>query len=77
MAEYKLSGDDKEVGKILRENQIRVDRGLVTFTPCSTMEFDGKIILVIDDKSVPASDSLQPATDDKKPQRPHKKKQTE
>lgn len=76
MAEYKLSGNDKEVAKIIRENQIRVDRGLVTFTPCTTMDFDDKHILVVDDKSVPATEDMLPATDDKK-HKPHKKTKPE
>lgn len=32
--EYILKGDSKEVAKILQENRIRVDRGVIEFTPC-------------------------------------------
>lgn len=32
--EYILKGDPKEVAKILQENRIRVDRGVIEFTPC-------------------------------------------
>ena len=31
---YILKGDPKEVAKVLQENRIRVDRGVVEFTPC-------------------------------------------
>lgn len=31
---YILKGDPKEVAKVLQENRIRVDRGVIEFTPC-------------------------------------------
>lgn len=31
---YLLKGDPKEVSKVLQENRIRVDRGVIEFTPC-------------------------------------------
>lgn len=31
---YFLKGDPKEVAKVLQENRIRVDRGVIEFTPC-------------------------------------------
>lgn len=31
---YILEGDPKEVAKVLQENRIRVDRGVIKFTPC-------------------------------------------
>lgn len=31
---YILKGDPKEVAKVLQENRIRVDRGVIVFTPC-------------------------------------------
>ena len=31
---YILKGDPKEVAKVLQENRIRVDRGVISFTPC-------------------------------------------
>ena len=32
--DYILKGDSKEVAKVLQENRIRVDRGVIEFTPC-------------------------------------------
>lgn len=32
--DYILKGDPKEVAKVLQENRIRVDRGVIEFTPC-------------------------------------------
>jgi len=32
--DYILKGDPKEVAKVLQENRIRVDRGVIAFTPC-------------------------------------------
>lgn len=31
---YLLKGDPKEVSKVLQENRIRVDRGVIEFAPC-------------------------------------------
>lgn len=31
---YILNGDPKEVAKVLQENRIRIDRGVIKFTPC-------------------------------------------
>lgn len=31
---YILKGDPKEVAKVIQENRIRVDRGVIEFTPC-------------------------------------------
>lgn len=31
---YILKGDNKEVAKVIQENRIRVDRGVIVFTPC-------------------------------------------
>ena len=31
---YILKGDHNEVAKVLQENRIRVDRGVISFTPC-------------------------------------------
>lgn len=31
---YILKGDPKEIAKVLQENRIRVDRGVIAFTPC-------------------------------------------
>lgn len=32
--DYILKGDPKEVAKVLQENRIRVDRGVIEFAPC-------------------------------------------
>lgn len=32
--DYILKGEPKEVAKVLQENRIRVDRGVIEFTPC-------------------------------------------
>lgn len=32
--QYILKGDPREVAKVLQENRIRVDRGVIEFTPC-------------------------------------------
>lgn len=32
--DYILKGDPKEIAKVLQENRIRVDRGVIAFTPC-------------------------------------------
>lgn len=32
--DYILKGDPNEVAKVLQENRIRVDRGVIEFTPC-------------------------------------------
>lgn len=32
--DYILKGDPKEVAKVIQENRIRVDRGVIVFTPC-------------------------------------------
>lgn len=33
---YILKGDPREVAKVIQENRIRVDRGVIEFTPCQT-----------------------------------------
>lgn len=33
---YIIDGDPKEVAKVIQENRIRVDRGVIKFTPLST-----------------------------------------
>ena len=44
--DYILSGDSKEISKILQENQIRVQRGWVKFTPCTRVETDDKYVVM-------------------------------
>ena len=43
---YILSGSDKEVAKIIKENRVRVNRGLVSFTPMTeTVESDNSEVI--------------------------------
>lgn len=52
--DYILSGDSKEINKILQENQIRVQRGWVKFTPCTRVETDNKyVVMGADSKALP------------------------
>lgn len=57
--DYILSGEPKEVAKVLQENRIRVDRGVITFTPCQPDT-------VTDSKAVPAADAKEAAVADSK-----------
>lgn len=64
--DYILSGDPKEINKILRENQIRVQRGWVSFTPCTRVETDDKyVVMGTDSKELPE----EADTKDKRPKR--------
>ncbi len=56
---YILSGEPKEVAKVLQESRIRVDRGVITFTPCQPGT-------VTDSKAVPAADAKEAAVADSK-----------
>lgn len=56
---YILSGEPKEVAKVLQESRIRVDRGVITFTPCQPGT-------VTDSKAVPAADAKDVAVADSK-----------
>ena len=43
---YILSGSDKEVAKIIKENRVRVNRGLVSFTPMTeTVKSDNSEVI--------------------------------
>ena len=57
--DYILSGEPKEVAKVLQENRIRVDRGVITFTPCQPDT-------ATDSKTVPAADAKEAAVADSK-----------
>lgn len=58
--DYILSGDPKEVDKVIRENAIRVNRGVIRFTPVATgAAADDKYIEPVDTKDVPAADDTQ------------------
>ena len=53
---YILKGDPKEVAKVLQENRIRVDRGVIEFAPCqpeSALESDSKELSEEDTKEAP------------------------
>lgn len=44
--DYILSGKDKEVAKVIQENRVRVNRGLVSFTPMTeTVHTDNSEII--------------------------------
>lgn len=69
--DYILSGDSKEINKILQENQIRVQRGWVKFTPCTRVDTDDKyVVMGADSKHLPEND-------DSKPTKPKRTKKTE
>lgn len=52
--DYILSGNPKEINKILQENQIRVQRGWVKFTPCTRVDTDNKyVVMDADSKALP------------------------
>mgnify|MGYP005906185429 CR=1 FL=1 len=57
--DYILSGEPKEVAKVLQENRIRVDRGVITFTPCQPDT-------ATDSKTAPAADSKEVSDTDSK-----------
>lgn len=50
---YILSGDPKEVEKVIRENRIRVDRGVIEFTPYQPVDSDVKDDIAADTKEIP------------------------
>lgn len=53
---YILKGDPKEVAKVIQENRIRVDRGVIEFTPCqpdSALDADSKELPEEDSKDAP------------------------
>ena len=46
--DYILSGKDKEVAKVIQENRVRVNRGLVSFTPMTeTVHTDNSEVIAI------------------------------
>lgn len=58
--DYILSGDSKEINKILQENQIRVQRGWVKFTPCTRVETDDKyVVMGADSKTLPENEDTK------------------
>lgn len=62
---YILKGDPKEVAKVLQENRIRVDRGVIEFTPCqpdSALDADS-IATLRDDLDAKKKECVEMATD--------------
>lgn len=60
---YILKGDESTIAKILKENRIRVNRGLVTFTPMAESEevpTDEKEPIIEDSKEVHIEDEKKP-----------------
>lgn len=47
-----LSGEDAEVNKVIRENRIRVDRGLISFKEVGKKESDTKKLKESDTKNL-------------------------
>lgn len=67
---YLLQGDPREIEKVIRENRIRVQRGLIKFSPVvSGTEPDSNAVDVTDTKNPPAPDTKTP--------KPKRKKTTE
>lgn len=51
---YILSGDLREVEKVIQENRIRVERGVIKFTPYQPADDDVKDDIADDTKEIPA-----------------------
>lgn len=71
MTEYILSGDPGEVEKVIRENRIRIERGLITVTPrpvteAEPAEADTKGVADTDTKEVEAVDAKEAEAGDTK-----------
>lgn len=79
--DYILSGKDKEVAKVIQENRVRVNRGLVSFTPMTeTVHTDNSEVIAnlieenqtlkaenqrLQDELNKSTATEQPTTDDK------------
>lgn len=63
MKRYILEGDSAEIDKIIRENRIRINRGVVTFTPApsDSIQEDTKEVEIEDTKEVEIEDTKKPA----------------
>lgn len=59
MAAYTFSGDEAELTKIINENRIRVEWGLITITPVDGAG-DTKETAATDTKDVTATDTKKP-----------------
>lgn len=67
--DYILSGDPAEIEKVIRENRIRCQRGLLQFTPVAECA---------DTKDIPVSDTKDaPETDGKEPKQPKRAKKND
>lgn len=60
--DYILSGNPKEIDKILQENQIRVQRGWVKFTPCTRVDTDNKYVVMDADSKALSDEADTKAT---------------
>lgn len=58
---YILSGEPAEVEKVIKENRIRVERGVITFTPSPESDSlaDSKEVNDYDSKDVQANDDIK------------------
>lgn len=59
MKEYILTGDPAEVEKVIRENRIRISRGVISITPAepeSSEERPTDVEAPMDDKNIDAGD---------------------
>ena len=63
---YILEGDPKEVAKVLQENRIRVDRGVIKFTPCPPEAVEPEAVESTDDKTPAPEDMTEVNLDDVK-----------
>ena len=80
---YLLTGDQKEVQKVLQENRIRVERGTIRFVPVlpemneleETGEDEDDTVVLVDKKDILAEDTkeVQEAEDTKEPAIPQKR----
>lgn len=69
--DYKLSGNPKEVEKVIRENRIRIQRGVISITPldCDVEHEDADV------KDAPGTDTKdEPEADTKTPKSKRTKK---
>lgn len=67
MKAYILKGDPAEVEKVIRENRIRVNRGVISFTSVgSDAEPGADGFGAFDTKDAPAEDTKQPESPAKK-----------
>lgn len=58
-----FEGDAKELGKVLRENRLRISRGVIKVTPLAEAEesaADAKEAEILDSKAEPEADAKEP-----------------